>query len=70
MCDYPYLSQQNISAESWKDYAPTNRRFLNGYAWFYFDVNRVNFVLRSNKNNVLEDIIFTREDCLIRDLFG
>ena len=70
ICDYEYMKEQNIPADLWKGYSPTNRRFLNGYTYLYFDVNRVNLVLRNNRKEILEDTIFTREDCRLRDLFG
>ena len=60
----------NISSGQWEELEPTNRKWLNGYSWFFFTRNTVRFLLRNPTGVVLEDQIYYRKDVIMRELTG
>lgn len=69
--DYEVMFQnQELTSDHWLELNPTNRRFLNGFSWYYFTPNTVRFLLKNNRCEVLEDKIYYRHDDTMRDLRG
>ena len=61
---------KDIPPEMWRGYHPTDRPFLNGYTWLYFDIDSVQFVLRDKRDEIIENKHFKREDETLREMFG